>query len=325
MQWHVLCIHHDTLVAALTKFDSIFLSTWQPARPTLDPSLDPDPSVRLAQARYIPIHDGYIPIHARYMSIRNDTHQYTYDTHAIHANTQRYTPIHIRYTQYTYDTHNTRIVHVSLCIGMYRACIVVCTGKMVDRHFATKQKKKMVGEEAQQTGGSDSDSSSSEAEEEEEEEEEPQSEEGTDEGVPVEEEGTEAAGESLKTQAIEEFANSTNGAFKVSGNTGKTLTLALQDLMGRKSLTYFNSRECVGKLLAHSAGPESPWGGGPTLVTKNNLKARLHAFEPRYVIAIRSDTSQYVVILIGIHTNTSGYIRQIIDTPSIHDGYLYDT
>ena len=95
--------------------------------------------------------------------------------------------------------------------------------------------------------------------------------------------------------------------------------------MGRKSLTYFNSRECVGKLLAHSAGPESPWGVGPTLVTKNNLKARLHAFEPRYVIAIRSDTSQYVVILIGIHTNTSGYIRQIIDTPSIHDGYLYDT
>ena len=244
-------------------------------------------------------------------------------------------PIHNDTRQYTYDTHNTHTIHTIHVLYTYRcvssACIahaslfVVCTGKMVDRHFATKQKKKMVGKKAPQTGGSDSDSSSSEAEEEEEEEDEPQSEEGTDEGVPVEEEGTEAAGESLKTQAIEEFANSTNGAFKVSGNTGKSLTLALQDLMGRKSLTYFNSRECVGKLLAHSAGPESPWGVGPTLVTKDNLKARLHAFEPRYVIAIHTNTSQYVVILIGIHTNTSGYIRQIIDTPSIHDGYLYDT
>ena len=195
---------------------------------------------------------------------------------------------------------------------------VVCTGKMVDRHFATKQKKKMVGKKAPQTGGSDSDSSSSEAEEEEEEEDEPQSEEGTDEGVPEEEEGAEAAGESLKTQAIEEFANSTNGAFKVSGNTGDSLTLALQRLMGR-SLKYFTEDRAsvVGKLLAHS--------GGPTLVTRDNLAARLHAFEPRYVIAIHTNTSQYVVILIGIHTNTSGYIRQIIDTPSIHDGYLYDT
>ena len=144
------------------------------------------------------------------------------------------------------------------------------------------------------------------------------SEEGTDEGDPVEEEGTEAAGESLKTQAIEEFANSTNGAFKVSGNTGDSLTLALQRLMGR-SLKYFTEDRAsvVGKLLAHS--------GGPTLVTRDNLAARLHAFEPRYVIAIHTNTSQYVVILIGIHTNTSGYIRQIIDTPSIHDGYLYDT
>ena len=241
-------------------------------------------------------------------------------------------PIHNDTRQYTYDTHNTRIVHVSLCIGMYRACIVVCTGKMVG-HFATKQKKKMVGQKVPQTGGSNSDSSSEADDNDDQvEEDEPQSEEDTDEDPVVEEgdgeeeeEGTEAAGESLKAQAIEEFANSTNGAFKVSGNTGDSLTLALQDLMGRKSLTYFNSRECVGKLLAHSAGPESPWGVGPTLVTKNNLKARLHAFEPRYVIAIRSDTSQYVVILIGIHTNTSGYIRQIIDTPSIHDGYLYDT
>ena len=91
------------------------------------------------------------------------------------------------------------------------------------------------------------------------------------------------------------------------------------------SLRYYNSRTEVGKLLAHSGGPESPWGVGPALVTKDNLAARLHAFEPRYVIAIHTNTSQYVVILIGIHTNTSGYIRQIIDTPSIHDGYLYDT
>ena len=201
-------------------------------------------------------------------------------------------PIHNDTRQYTYDTHNTRIVHVSLCIGMYHACIVVCTGKTVV-HLATKQKKgpEKGPQEGGQKVGSDSDSSSSEAEEEEEEEDEPQSEEGTDEG---EEEGAEAAGESLKTQAIEEFANSTNGAFKVSGNTGKTLTLALQDLMGRKSLTYFNSRECVGKLLAHSGGPESPWSVGPALVTKDNLSARLHAFEPRYVIAIH----------IGMHTNT---------------------
>ena len=268
-----------------------------------------------------------------------DTYRYTRDTcqyTTIHTNTHtirtRYMPIHNDTRQYTYDTHNTHTIHTIHVLYTYRcvssACIahaslfVVCTGKMVDRHFATKQKKKMVGKKAPQTGGSDSDSSSSEAEEEEEEEDEPQSEEGTDEG---EEEGAEAAGESLKTQAIEEFANSTNGAFKVSGNTGKTLTLALQDLMGRKSLTYFNSRTSLGKLLAHSGGPESPWGVGPTLVTKDNLKARLHAFEPRYVIAIHTNTSQYVVILIGIHTNTSGYIRQIIDTPSIHDGYLYDT
>ena len=168
---------------------------------------------------------------------------------------------------------------------MYRACIVVCTGKMVG-HFATKQDKgpQKGGQKVPQTGGSNSDSSSEADDNDDQvEEDEPQSEEDTDEDPVVEEgdgeeeeEGAEAAGESLKAQAIEEFANSTNGAFKVSGNTGKTLTLALQDLMGRKSLTYFNSRECVGKLLAHSAGPESPWGVGSTLVTKNNLKARLH-------------------------------------------------
>ena len=195
---------------------------------------------------------------------------------------------------------------------MYHACIVVCTGKTVV-HLATKQKKgpEKGPQEGGQKVGSDSDSSSSEEEED------------TDEGGPVvegegeeEEEGAEAAGESLKAR-VEEFANSTGGDFKVTGNTGDSLTLALQKLMGRSSLKYFNGRASVGKLLAHS--------GGPTLVTRDNLAARLHAFEPRYVIAIHTNTSQYVVILIGIHTNTSGYIRQIIDTPSIHDGYLYDT
>ena len=203
---------------------------------------------------------------------------------------------------------------------MYHACIVVCTGKRGGRHFAVKQ-----GKGPQKEKGSDSESEAVTDDDDLVEEAEMRSEEDTDEGGPVveegegeeEEEGAKAAGESLKARAIEEFANSLGGDFRVSGNTGDSLTLALQKLMHRKSLTYFNSRESVGKLLAHS--------GGPTLVTRDNLAARLHAFEPRYVIAIYTNTSQYVVILIGIHTNTSGYIRQILNTLSIHDGYLYDT
>ena len=163
----------------------------------------------------------------------HDTCQYRYDiyqyTYTIHA---RYMPIHNDTRQYTYDTHNTRIIHVSLCIGMYHACIVVCTGKRGGRHFAVKQGKgPQKGSDSESEAVTDDDDLVEEAE--------MRSEEDTDEGGPVveegdgeeEEEGAEAAGESLKAQAIEEFANSTNGAFKVSGNTGDSLTLALQKLM----------------------------------------------------------------------------------------------
>ena len=164
---------------------------------------------------------------------------------------------------------------------MYRACIVVCTGKMVG-HFATKQDKgpQKGGQKVPQTGGSNSDSSSeADDNDDPEEEDEPQSEEDTDEDPVVEEgdgeeeeEGAEAAGESLKAQAIEEFTNSTNGDFKVSGNTGDSLTLALQRLMGRSLKDFTDRASVVGKLLAHS--------DGPALVTRDNLAARLHAFEP---------------------------------------------
>ena len=168
---------------------------------------------------------------------------------------------------------------------MYRACIVVCTGKRGGRHYAVKQGKgpqKGSGSESEEV--TDEDDPVGEAE--------MRSEEDTDEDGPVgeegeeeeEEEGAKAAGESLeasdKARATEEFANSLGGDFRFSGNTGNTLTLGLQKLMGRSSLRYFNSRTEVGKLLAHSGGPESPWGVGPALVTKDNLAARLHAFEP---------------------------------------------
>ena len=72
-------------------------------------------------------------------------------------------------------------------------------------------------------------------------------------------------------------------------NTGAALTTALQQLMGRTQLGYFNNRESVAGLLQWSDELANIKG-----VTKGNLSARLHAFEPRYVIAI----------LIGMHTNT---------------------
>ena len=67
-QWDVVFIRYHTLVAALTKFDTVFLSCWQPAGPPprssfrrdprllgapvgqcIPPSFDPSRLVRLAQ------------------------------------------------------------------------------------------------------------------------------------------------------------------------------------------------------------------------------------------------------------------------------------
>ena len=74
-------------------------------------------------------------------------------------------------------------------------------------------------------------------------------------------------------------------------NTGASLTTVLQLLMGRTQLSYFNGRESVSGLLQWSDELANIEG-----VTKGNLSARLHAFEPRYVIAIKP--------YIRIHSNT---------------------
>ena len=70
------------------------------------------------------------------------------------------------------------------------------------------------------------------------------------------------------------FALSLRGDIKEQGNTGDGLTLALQKLMNRKSLNYFNSRPSVDSLLKFS--------GMDDKVTPDNLAAHPHAFEPRH-------------------------------------------
>ena len=80
-------------------------------------------------------------------------------------------------------------------------------------------------------------------------------------------------------------------------NTGASLTTVLQLLMGRTQLSYFNGRESVSGLLQWSDELANIEG-----VTKGNLSARLHAFEPRYVIAIHTNTSQYPCIWVRLYS-----------------------